>query len=188
MATPDWGTSEFLVKNGYVKLDKESFLKPDFLVFPGGADVSPELYFEVKESRTHSDKFRDLEECNQLMAARLYGIPCIGICRGIQFLHAMSGGTLTQHIEGHAGPKHNVITKDNTKILVTSSHHQCVAKKDWAMYEEVYYAEDGTIEAIYSEVYNWAGVQWHPEYRDASVECQKFFIDMIEKLTNKVGF
>lgn len=185
MASYDWGTKEFLIDKGYSALESSTVIKPDFVVFPGGADVSPSLYFSEVGARTFCDKNKDMEEITNLAAARLYGIPQVGICRGIQFLHVMSGGTLTQHIEGHSGVQHNVIVKGGGVIQVTSSHHQCVAKDEHYMYEEVCFAEDGTVEAIFTPKHNWGAVQWHPEYKSAGPECQKFFIDMIEALTNK---
>ena len=183
LAGEDYGTSQWLITRGYVKLDKDSVMRPDFVVFTGGADVSPELYFEKKDLRTHCDKLRDLDDIYQLAAARLYGIPCVGICRGVQFLHVMSGGTLEQHIYNHAGPQHNVIGKNGAVFPVTSSHHQCVDRFEYHMYEEVYFAEDGTVEAVVSPRHNWGGVQWHPEYPSAKEECQQFFVDIIETLT-----
>ena len=185
LAGEDYGTRQWLVSRGYNPLSKDSVLKPDFVVFTGGADVSPELYFKKKYLRTSTDKLRDLEDINQLGAARLYGIPCVGICRGLQFLHVMSGGTLEQHINGHAGPQHNVIGKGGAVFPVTSSHHQCVDRFEYNMYEEVYFAEDGTVEAVFTPSQLWGGVQWHPEYPSAKEECQQFFIDMIETLTKE---
>ena len=112
--------------------------------------------------------------------------PILGICRGIQMINALLGGTLyqdlpTQHpsdIDHHQTPPydvpvHDVIIKKDSplyeclgsdRISVNSYHHQAV--KDVAPCLEVMAeSEDGIVEALYKPSYSflWA-VQWHPEF------------------------
>ena len=109
----------------------------------------------------------------------------LGICRGIQYLNAMLGGSLYQDLnvqhpsktEHHMEPPydrviHQVQIIDGTplhqllqvtELGVNSYHHQAVktlAPSLTVMAE----SEDGLVEAVYmsEKTYVWA-VQWHPE-------------------------
>ena len=95
----------------------------------------------------------------------------------------MSGGTLEQHINGHCNGPHNVIGKGGKIFTATSTHHQCVNREEAFMYEDVLFAEDGTVEFVLSKVKNWGGVQWHPEYKSASEDCIEVFLELVKTLT-----
>ena len=109
----------------------------------------------------------------------------LGICRGIQYLNAMLGGSLYQDLnvqhpsktEHHMEPPydrviHQVQIIDGTplhqllqvtELGVNSYHHQAVktlAPSLTVMAE----SENGLVEAVYmpKKTYVWA-VQWHPE-------------------------
>ena len=47
---------------------------------------------------------RDELEAAAFSAADARGLPILGICRGLQAMNVFSGGTLVQHLDGHAGP------------------------------------------------------------------------------------
>src|SRR5574337_2129865 len=76
-------------------------LKADIFQFMGGEDVSPELYNEPN-THSYSNIHRDIEEMGYLTLAIKFGKPCVGICRGGQFLNVMCGGKMIQDISGHA--------------------------------------------------------------------------------------
>ena len=112
--------------------------------------------------------------------------PILGICRGIQFINAMLGGTLYQdlptqivsNVEHHQSPPydepiHSVRIIENTPlhllleknvIYVNSYHHQGIKKLSKEL-RAMAYSSDGIIEAVYApgKKYVWA-VQWHPEF------------------------
>jgi gamma-glutamyl-gamma-aminobutyrate hydrolase PuuD len=98
------------------------------VVFTGGSDVTPSVYNEKAHKTTNNNIARDEEELEIFVAAKNKGIPMAGICRGSQFLCAMAGGKLVQHITNHAGPMHNIVVTmpdDEIRVVkVTSSHHQ----------------------------------------------------------------
>lgn len=133
---------------------------------------------------------RDLDEQDLYREATRLGIPCVGICRGSQFLCVMNGGSLVQHTSGHAlAGTHTIYTNTNDILPVTSTHHQMMAPKGafqvvaWADSLSGFY-QDGDqrphIEFVDSskaldgeirepEVVFWPrtrnlGVQYHPEY------------------------
>jgi len=179
MSTPNAQVSSLLKTFGYEETDGS--VTPDFMVFTGGADVTPSLYFKEEDLRTYTDKRRDYTDYCTLIAGRLQRVPMLGICRGMQFLHVAGGGTLTQHISGHAGTSHKLLMPDGTpiygwdKLYVNSTHHQCVPIEETNSYDEVYVSHDGVTEAIVSKEKNFVGVQFHPEYPTASEESVEFF-------------
>lgn len=98
----------------------------EVVVFPGGADINPELYgFDVHPSTFYSTRAdeRDLKAYHAMKANQL----AVGICRGAQFLCAMNGGKLIQDVCGHSiGRTHAIKTMQSPQIelQVISLHHQ----------------------------------------------------------------
>ncbi len=159
----------------------------DGILLTGGHDVDPSVYGEEALNGTVlCCKARDNMERLVLEDAMQKDKPILGICRGIQLINALLGGTLyqdlpTQHpsdIDHHQTPPYDVpvhdvfIKKDSPlydclgsdRISVNSYHHQAV--KDVAPCLEVMAeSEDGIVEALYKPFYRflWA-VQWHPEF------------------------
>src|SRR5699024_9442623 len=78
-----------------------------------------------KHATTNSDPERDAREMEVFNYAREREIPCVGICRGSQFLCVMNGGTLIQHVSNHGiYGTHEMYTHDGRTVEVTSTHHQ----------------------------------------------------------------
>lgn len=101
--------------------------KNHVVFFEGGTDVNPLLYNGVKLGVTDEpDVFRDSFEKRVFDHAVDHGAAMVGICRGAQFLTAMAGGKLVQHVTGHAEGKMHAIETcfGNSTMQVTSSHHQ----------------------------------------------------------------
>lgn len=96
------------------------------VVFPGGADINPELYGFEKHPKTYysgSADERDLAAYNKMNKNQL----AVGICRGAQFLCAMNGGKLIQDVEGHSiGRTHTIHTTQSPviELQAISLHHQ----------------------------------------------------------------
>ncbi|MGW7404478.1 gamma-glutamyl-gamma-aminobutyrate hydrolase family protein [Streptomyces sp. NPDC054833] len=150
----------------------------DGLVIAGGPDVEPVRYGAERDPRTGPPaRERDAWELALIDAALDAGVPLLGICRGMQLLNVALGGTLTQHIDGHAEApgvfsSHPVKPVPGTRYAqavpeetsVPTFHHQAVDRLGEGLVASAY-AADGTVEAIEPALGDrWLlGVQWHPE-------------------------
>lgn len=159
----------------------------DGFLFTGGQDVSPQIYGEASSERCGEIcEMRDTMERILLDCAIFLDKPVFGICRGIQFLNAVFGGTLyqdlpTEHpsaVEHHQKPPydipvhtveiergtplHRLLHKE--RLEVNSYHHQAI-KRLAPPLRVMAWAQDGVIEAVYmpDAAFLWA-VQWHPEF------------------------
>ncbi|MFF9032258.1 gamma-glutamyl-gamma-aminobutyrate hydrolase family protein [Streptomyces iakyrus] len=152
----------------------------DGLVIAGGPDVEPVRYGAEREERTGpASPDRDAWELALIDAALAAGVPLLGICRGMQLLNVALGGTLVQHIDGHAevvgvfgghavkpvpGSLYAGVVPEET--FVPTYHHQAVDRLGEGLIPSAY-AADGTVEAVELPSANWVlGVQWHPEMGD----------------------
>lgn len=186
MSTHNDSVRNLLVKLGYTE-EKNKEIAPDFLVFTGGADVTPSLYFQEPHRATYSDLQRDYNDLCNLAAARLRSIPCVGICRGAQFLHVSLGGTLIQDIAGHAGSIHDLLD-ENGKVItgweglkVNSTHHQAIPLEESDNYDEVFTSPELTVEAFADYERRTIGFQFHPEYANCPELGVKFFTEMLKE-------
>jgi putative glutamine amidotransferase len=149
----------------------------DGLVIAGGPDVEPVRYGAEREPRTGPPApERDAWELALIEAALSAGVPLLGICRGMQLLNVALGGTLVQHIDGHAevvgvfgghavkpvpGSLYAGVVPEET--YVPTYHHQAVDRLGEGLVPSAY-AADGTVEALELPSADWVlGVQWHPE-------------------------
>lgn len=95
----------------------------DLVLFTGGEDVTPAIYGDVPHPRTGNNISRDNIEQEIFQKAKDLDKKMLGICRGSQFLCAMSGGKLVQD---QSNPQyiHRITLKDGREIDITSTHHQ----------------------------------------------------------------
>lgn len=159
----------------------------DGIIMSGGEDIAPSYYGE--EPHANLGKVNDFRDTFDIMVARMahnMNIPMLGICRGMQLINVVFGGTLVQDIpsqcptwrlshrarSGEEPPMHEVKFEANsqlakmfgtTKLSTNSRHHQAV-KVPAKGFRVVGWAADSTPEAIESaEEYPVWGVQFHPE-------------------------
>jgi putative glutamine amidotransferase len=79
-----------------------AFATMDALLLSGGTDVHPSMYGAPVDGSRDIETGRDELELAAWQAARERRLPVLGICRGMQALNVFSGGSLIQHVEGHA--------------------------------------------------------------------------------------
>ena len=159
------------------------------LMLTGGTDVDPALYGQERKPETDApDMERDQRDTALLRDALERDIPILAICRGIQLLNVVLGGTLMQHIDGHrrrGEPNaHSIDIHKATRLAsilnaaaypVNSRHHQCLATLGNGLIIAATADPDGTIEAIElpGAVFVVA-VQWHPEDRLETADRKLF--------------
>ena len=183
--------------------DKEESI--DLVVFTGGSDVNPDYYGQNIGKFTHIDKERDAFEVS-VWERLSKSIVKIGICRGSQFLTAMSGGSLVQHVNGHGG-EHIISTKEDFNLKMTSTHHQMMYPNDlskdaydliaWSTYfksdtylngknEEMEIPREFLEpEIVYYKNTNALAIQGHPEFSSCNTETSDYCLDLVRNLLNK---
>ncbi|GGS59951.1 glutamine amidotransferase [Planobispora rosea] len=164
----------------------------DGLIVAGGGDIDPARYGEPPHERTgYVRGFRDDAELGLVRAALDAGLPFLGVCRGLQVLNTVLGGTLHQHVpdvvgHGDHAPAPGRFGRMPVRLTpgsrvagilgagtadVAHYHHQAIARPGEGLTVTAR-AEDGTAEAAELAGHPFAlGVQWHPEADD---ECALF--------------
>lgn len=169
----------------------------DGLVLQGGVDLSPTSYGEEPlRPEWAGDKMRDIYETALIKAALAQDRPVLGICRGLQMINVVLGGSLYQDIttqhpdapvhrdyEQYDRLQHELCFEADSWLArrypgrrggrVNTVHHQGVKDLAKGLRIEARSAPDGVIEAVRYEpegAHDAApfiyGVQWHPEYQD----------------------
>jgi putative glutamine amidotransferase len=185
--------------------------KVDGVLLTGGADVDPVRYGEAERHDTvEIDADRDEYEIGLTRLALDRSLPILAICRGVQLLNVVAGGTLLQDIRTslpesltHRRAKparvkktraHDVAVVPGTRLAsllegttrksghlaVNSRHHQSV--KDVAPgFVVSATAPDGIVEAIERAGRGFCvGVQWHPENYWRTGEFSELFEGLVE--------
>jgi putative glutamine amidotransferase len=75
----------------------------DGLLLSGGGDLDPARYGQPNRGSLDIDPDRDELEALGWHEATTRDLPVLGICRGLQAINVFSGGSLLQHVDGHAG-------------------------------------------------------------------------------------
>jgi putative glutamine amidotransferase len=159
----------------------------DGLVLTGGMDIDPACYGETPhETVSRVSKERDEFEFLLTLGALRRNLPILGLCRGLQVLNVVLGGSLIQDIPSMVGPDvshndperprhvvaHEVVVHPGTRLYailqkeqieVNSFHHQCVNRPGEGLVLSAS-AADGVVEGIeLPSALFVLGVQWHPE-------------------------
>jgi putative glutamine amidotransferase len=132
-------------------------------------------------------------ELTLLREALAADLPVLAICRGLQLLNVWQGGSLLQHIEGHAGEEglsawHDVTVEAGSQLhgvlgsaraRVNSRHHQAVTPDRLGRGLRITaMSNDNLVEGVESTEQRWLiGVQWHPE----RLENQENFFNLSSK-------
>ena len=179
-------------------------MKCDGLLMTGGQDVNPLMYGQTATDQCGAIcRERDEMETHFFNEAIRQNIPILGICRGLQMINVLMGGTLYQDLPTDTNSKinhhmeapydrvcHHVRLVPGTALHqllrvedmgVNSYHHQAVKDLGEGL-EVTAKSEDGIVEAISlpAKKFVWA-VQWHPDYdyktSDSSQLVFKAFVD-----------
>ncbi len=179
----------------------------DAVILSGGGDLHPDHWgaklTQAGERNQTIDKTRDKFELQLTKMAIEREIPILGICRGMQIINVVQGGTLLQGLPSwrthmpdtndYAGMTknlHPVLVRTRTRISsmaneslnrVNSGHHMAVYELGNGLRIGAI-AYDRTIEAIEGndEDNYLIGVQWHPEAMVGNKIAKNLFGSLVE--------
>jgi putative glutamine amidotransferase len=163
----------------------------DALILTGGAgDVNPALYGQERHLETGPiQDERDAYELALARAAVERDMPTLGICRGMEVLNVVYGGSIEQHLPdvlGHEEHRHTPGTyadhevrlepgslaasaAGSEKTPVKSHHHQGIGEVGDGLLTTGWATEDDAIEALEDPSHPFVlGVLWHPEEDERS--------------------
>jgi len=182
-------TMEMFAEAGYdLTHDPE---EADLICFTGGRDVNPNLYFADPDPTTDSPNYKRDAECVALYNfAVANGLPCVGICRGAQFITVMQGGSLIQNVDQMHPAFHNVVMTEgpNENMIVSSGHHQAMLPHRTV--QVIGKADDGIVEITHKERGGHGGpnelcVQGHPEWCKPEHEFRVWFLDAVKHMLDE---
>jgi len=190
----------------------------DGIVLSGGVDVQPKYYnsdvIDYTNAPASFNEKRDVFEKAVFEISQQNNIPLLAVCRGLQLVNCLLGGTLVQDI-GAANLIHKVENKldkahginitagtllneimNVERTMTNSAHHQAINKIGDGLLINCM-ADDGIIEGI-----EWAdkkekafflGIQWHPErmykfnlsHAPSAKNIRDRFINEVKKSTKK---
>lgn len=157
----------------------------DGLVLTGGADVDPARYGAERGPHTQTPRHdRDAWEAALAAGAIERGLPVLAICRGVQLLNVVLGGSLVQHVPDVTDADHgdapgdfapteveivdgtrvrDVLGAVGDRLTVHCHHHQVIDRVGDGLLVSARSA-DGLVEAVeLPDAPFVVGVQWHPE-------------------------
>jgi putative glutamine amidotransferase len=159
----------------------------DGLLMLAGPDVDPARYGAARRPQVvRVDPARDEVELALLGAALRTGVPVLGVCRGMQLLNVLHGGTLHQHLPEILGHDRHLPAVDGygqqpvrvaagsrlaeilgaERAVVPCHHHQAVDRLGTGL-RATAWSEDGVVEAVEVPDHPFAvGAQWHAERSD----------------------
>jgi putative glutamine amidotransferase len=169
----------------------------DALVLQGGSDVAPESYGEAPvRPEWAGDRVRDRYETELVRSAMALDRPVLGICRGLQMLNVIFGGSLIQDIatqcpgflthrefERYDQLQHEIAVEPDSWLTrmypgrprgrVNTVHHQAIKGLGRGLQVEARSVPDGLVEAVRyqpeatEKPAPWIyAVQWHPEFQN----------------------
>lgn len=179
-------------------MDKASLVAKQYLegmsgmILQGGSDVCPSWYNQENRNAKQVQRHRDLFEMALVKQCYDQNIPILGLCRGMQLINVVLGGTLHQELPEDRFQKHidhqdddfdefsledmkecfhdvdlqegHVLSSiyNKPQLVVNSYHHQGINKLAQELQEEAR-SSDGLIEAYSLKEKGILGLQWHPE-------------------------
>lgn len=181
----------------------------DGFVFSGGGDINPARHGGRPHDSIYAvDDERDRSELALAERILKQGAPVLAICRGLQILNTLLGGSLYEDIPSMIGnavrhrlpplepARHSVSVEENSRLFsllgkaemeIASWHHQSI-REPADGFKVVARAADGVPEALECEGYpNVIGIQWHPEITAAEDPLQqRLFNVLVEKAVQRM--
>ena len=177
----------------------------DGLLFGGGSDVYPERYQGAVRQGHRYDLARDEMEASWAEAALQHNIPVLGVCRGMQMLNVLQGGTLFPDLSNYSDVKYPtgfmrrvfyrkpISVEDSSWLAkvtgepllsVNSIHTQAI--RDLGDGFKVAACElNGLVQSIEHEEADFmVGVQFHPEFLIHHKFARQIFTTFVDAARN----
>lgn len=168
----------------------------DGLMLSGGGDLSPQMFGEIPVEASYGiSEIRDAFESALVHHAVERGVPVLAICRGLQLINVLWGGTLHMDIPGHwqTEPSDQVVHAvdivegsqlfqliGNSTMMVNSYHHQAIKELGKGLIPVAF--SDDLVEAFEAEDADIIAVQWHPEHLyKVSESNMSLFTNLVNK-------
>ena len=147
----------------------------DLAHLPGATNPAPE---------------RDQFETKALEFAMNNELPVLGVCRGLEVLVDVFGGTLTR-IDGHVAVDHKLLFETSEITwhpgvelpaeATVNSFHEWGIERDSVPepLEVIGTASDGTVECVAHTTDPLIGIMWHPERRSPSATLDRELLTML---------
>lgn len=170
----------------------------DGLILTGGKDVDSRRYGQEPHATNDEPRLdRDALEDALLTRAIARDIPFLGICRGLQLLNTVLGGSLIQHLpEAIGSTRYNAgggiftanpaITVPGTRtadllgerVDAQSYHHQALDRVAPGLTVSAR-SDDGVIQAVDVDAMTFGvAVQWHPE--ESAADDARLFVGLVD--------
>lgn len=191
---------------------REVFERLDGFLFAGGNDIAPHNYGKEIRYAKEIDEPRDRHEIDLMRLALESHKPILAICRGMQLLNVVHGGTLYQDIakevpsasnhkgyrngNGHDYLEHMLMIEAGSSladiigglaIRANSRHHQAIRDLGHGLLVNAR-SEDGIIEGVESMDGSFViGVQAHPEaLAEKRIPAWQFLFDAFVAAAQKM--
>ncbi len=175
------------------------------MILQGGSDVCPSWYNQEGKSAKKVQRHRDIFEVALVKICYERGIPMLGLCRGMQLINVVLGGTLHQELSKEEGFIDHIAYKDeNSDDFSLENMEECfhdVILEEGGLLRSVYEKDrmnvnsyhhqgvdalakelqaearspDSLIEAYSLKDKGILGLQWHPELDLAHPENGELF-------------
>ena len=178
----------------------------DGVVLIGGGDINPAEFGSAGHETIYNlSAERDAMELALMRALLTHPKPVLAICRGMQILNTVLGGTLHVHLPDvvgesvlHRAPprdpiQHSIQVAADSELAkvigqqvhTASWHHQAIDQLGQGL-KAVAWAPDGVIEAVeLAGRQDLLAVQWHPEITAAEDDGQQHMFDWLIKQANQ---
>ncbi|RZT07714.1 putative glutamine amidotransferase [Mycobacterium sp. BK558] len=168
----------------------------DGLVLSGGGDIDPVLYGETPDPTVYGiRRDRDSFEAALYRQASALKLPILAICRGMQLINVLRGGSLLQQVPGHwqenpaSRPLHSIdvaagsaladAAAGDAVVEVNSYHHQAIGVLGQGL--AVTATCGDVIEAVEDLDADIVAVQWHPEHMTATSHQRTLFEHFVKR-------
>lgn len=148
--------------------------KIDGIIFSGGNDLS-------KFVNTDVNILRDRLENKILKFAKEKKIPCLFVCRGMQFIaNKEKLKIIKDNSKNHVAKNHKIVIGE--KIIKVNSYHNYYINKLNRKFEKVaHHFKDNSIEMMRHTNYNFLCTMFHPErYSPNQKKVDKFVKDFFK--------